>query len=94
MELCPVVARKWLELRSECFLGPKICILAPKKLVCYRTPVFINGPFVALGKMVDLLPLDQFFDFRFRVTAIYIKNKTAGVPKSLPPPHCGGTICQ
>ena len=40
-------------------------ILARKSVFCYRTPDFVNGPFVALAKAVDLAPSDRFFDFSF-----------------------------
>ena len=39
--------------------------LARKFVFCYRTPNFVNGPFVTLCKAVDLAPFDQFFDFSF-----------------------------
>ena len=33
--------------------GPKICF-------CYRTPYFVNGPFLALDDIFNLAPLDRF----------------------------------
>merc|ERR1712074_537100 len=38
-------------------------IFAPKSVFCYRTPDFVNGPFVTLCEAVDLAPLNRFFDF-------------------------------
>ena len=40
-------------------------ILARKSVFCYRTPDFVNGPFVTLCEAVDLAPLDRFFNFSF-----------------------------
>ena len=47
------------------FLDQNFRILARKSVFCYRTPDFVNGPFVSLAKAVDLAPLDPFFDFSF-----------------------------
>ena len=38
-------------------------ILAQKSIFCYRTPDFVNGPFVALDDIFDLAPSDRFFNF-------------------------------
>ena len=35
-------------------------ILARKSVFCYRTPDFVNGPFVALDNIFDLAPSDRF----------------------------------
>ena len=32
---------------------------------CYRTPDFVNGPFLALGDSFDLPPSDPFLNFSF-----------------------------
>ena len=40
-------------------------ILARKSVFCYRTPDFVNGPFVTLCETVDLAPLDRFLNFSF-----------------------------
>ena len=45
---CPIVAGTWLESKSAPFLGQNIRISAQKSVFCYRTPVFVNGAFVAL----------------------------------------------
>ena len=47
------------------FLGPKIRISALNSVFCYRTPDFVDGPFVALGKMVDFASSDLFWTFLF-----------------------------
>merc|ERR1719367_264964 len=40
-------------------------IFARKSVFCYRTPDFVNGPFVTLCETVDLAPLDRFLKFSF-----------------------------
>ena len=35
-------------------------IFARKSVFCYRTPDFVNGPFVALDDIFDLAPSDRF----------------------------------
>ena len=66
-----ILAQKWPWLKHGfdqevgVFLGPKIRISARKFVFCYRTPDFVDGPFVALGKTVDLALSDRFFDFSF-----------------------------
>ena len=40
-------------------------ILARKSVFCYRTPDFVNGPFVALDHIFDLAPSDRFLNFSF-----------------------------
>ena len=45
--------------------GPPGRILARKSVFCYRTPNFVNGPFVTLCETVDLAPLDRFLKFSF-----------------------------
>ncbi len=44
---------------------PPSRILAQKSFFCYRTPNFVNGPFVTLCETVDLAPLDRFLKFSF-----------------------------
>ena len=94
-QLFPVVARTWLESRSEVFL-PEIWDFGLKILFCHRTPNFVNGPFVALGKPVYFAPWDQFVYFSFPNYGRFRKKKKTWLTrqKSLPPPHCEGTVCQ
>ena len=40
-------------------------IFARKSVFCYRTPDFVNGPFVTLCETVDLAPSDPFLNFSF-----------------------------
>ena len=40
-------------------------IFARKSVFCYRTPDFVNGPFVTLCETVDLAPSDRFLNFSF-----------------------------
>ena len=66
-QLFPVVAKTWLELRSESFfLGPKSRFLVQKSIFCHTTPILVNDPFLALGMTVNFPPWDRFFDFLFR----------------------------
>ena len=50
------------------FLGPRILIAAQNSIFCYRSPDFVNSPFVAI--QID------FPTFCFRVTAVFLKKKT------------------
>ena len=36
-----------------------------QSVFCYRTPDFVNGPFVALDHIFDLAPSDRFLNFSF-----------------------------
>merc|ERR1712121_580224 len=47
------------------FWGQNFRIFAPKSVFCYRTPDFVNGPFVALAKAKILAPADPFLNFSF-----------------------------
>merc|ERR1712004_886850 len=63
-QLFPVVARTWLELKSDSFfLGPKFRILAKKSDFCHRTPILVDDPFLALGMTVNFPLWKPFFDF-------------------------------
>ena len=62
------------------FLGPKVLILAQKSVLCYGTSNFVNGQFVALGKTAYFAPSDRFSTFRFGVTAVFVKKKSAETP--------------
>ena len=55
-----VRGKKW-----DIFFGQNFRIFARKSVFCYRTPDFVNGPFVALAKGVDLAPSDPFLNFSF-----------------------------
>ncbi len=69
-------------------------ILARKSVFCYWTPDFVNGPFVALAKTVDLAPLDRFLKFSFPSYGRFREGDPSDAAKSLPPPHCGDTVFQ
>ena len=61
-QLFPVVARTWLESKSDrLFLGPKFRFLAKKSDFCHTTPILVNGPSVALGETAHFPPWEQFF---------------------------------
>ena len=55
-------APKWPIYDQKCLVWP---LVAQKSVFCYRTPNFINGPFVTLCETVDLAPLDRFLKFSF-----------------------------
>ena len=55
------------------------------------TPDFVNGPFVALGKTVDLAPSDRFSTFRFRVTPVFLKKKKRPTRQKVSPHPTMGT---
>ena len=60
------MAGTWLEYRSESFFfGKNFRIFVRKSVFCYRTPDFVNGPFLALGDSFDLAPSDPFLNFSF-----------------------------
>ena len=60
------MAGTWLGVRSgRFFFAQNFRILARKSVFCYRTPDFVNGPFVALGDSFDLAPADPFLNFSF-----------------------------
>ena len=40
-------------------------LMTQKSVFCYRTPDFVNGPFVALDHIFDLAPSDRFLNFSF-----------------------------
>ena len=73
--------------RSALFLGPKIRILAQKSVFCKRTPDFIDGPFVVLGKTANFAPLDQFVNFSFFRNGRFRKNSPTPLVQ-------WGTVCQ
>ena len=92
-QLFPVVARTWFAPRSVClFFGPIFRFLVKKSDFCHTTPVLVDDPFLALGMTVNFPPWDRFFDFPFRSYSSFCKKKLLHPSKSLPPPHCGGTI--
>ena len=58
------MAGTWLGVKSVTFFfGQNFRILARKSVFCYRTPDFVNGPFVALDDIFDLAPSDRFLNF-------------------------------
>ena len=60
------MAGTWLGVKSVTFFfSLNFRIWARKSVFCYRTPDFVNGPFVALGDSFDLAPSDPFLNFSF-----------------------------
>ena len=59
------MAGTWLEYRSEFFFAQNFRIFVRKSVFCYRTPDFVDGPFLALGDSFDLAPSDPFLNFSF-----------------------------
>ena len=89
-QLFSVVARRWLELKSEClFLGPKFQILAKKSDFCHTTPIFVDDPFLALDMTVNFPPWKPFFDFPFRSYSCFRKKNLLMAQKVFPPPTVG-----
>merc|ERR1711873_306869 len=89
-QLFPVVARTWLELKSEClFFGPKFQFLAQKSNFCHTTPILVDDPFLALGMTVNFPPWKPFFDFPFRSYSCFRKKIWLTAQKVFPPPTVG-----
>jgi len=88
--LFPVVARTWLELKSDrLFLGPKFRFLAKKSDFCHTTPIFVDDPFLALDMTVNFPPWKRFFDFPFRSYSCFRKKIRLTAQKVFPPPTVG-----
>ena len=88
---------------SEGYKGPltkigvvwqKLDFWSKNPIFCRSTPISVNGPYVALGVTVHFPPWEQFFDFPFQSYSSFRKKKLVDSSKCLPPPHCGGTVCQ
>ena len=89
-QLFPVVARTWLELKSEClFLGPKFRFLVQKSDFCHTTPILVNDPFLALTMTVNFPPWKRFFDFPFWSYSCFRKKIRLTAQKVFPPPTVG-----
>ena len=76
------------------FFGPKNPDFGPKLIFSYGTPFFGKVALVTLGVGSVLAPSDLFCDFSFPSYARFRGGNPADAPKSLTPPHCGGTVCQ
>ena len=66
LQLCPVIARTWLGVESGLFFwGQKIQIFGQKSIFLNRTPIFVNGAFVAIdiGYLQALDPSKNLFSF-------------------------------
>ena len=91
-QLFPVVARTWLESKSErlfLFLGPKFQFLVQKSNFCHTTPILVNDPFLALTMTVNFPPWEQFFDFPFRSYSCFRKKIWLTRQKVFPLPTVG-----
>ena len=85
-----VRVKKWMF-----FLGPKCQFLAIKSDFWHTTPILVNGPFVALREAVHFSPWEGFSDFSFQSYSRFRKKRNpVDAPKSLPPLHCKGNVCQ
>jgi len=90
VQLFQVVARTWLELKSEClFLGPKFRFLVQKSDFCHTTPILVDDPFLALGMTVNFPPWERFFDFPFRSYSCFRKKILLTAQKVFPSPLWG-----
>ena len=86
-QLFSVVARTWLEYKSEClFFGRKFQFLAKKSDFCHTTPILVDDPFLALGMTVNFPPWEQFFDFPFRSYSCFRKKILLTAQKVFPLP--------
>merc|ERR1712240_342572 len=89
-QLFPVMARTWLETKSDrLFLGPKFQFLAKKSDFCHTTPIFVDDPFLALVMTVNFPPWKRFFDFPFRSYSCFRKKIQLTAQKVFPPPTVG-----
>ena len=89
-QLFSVVARTWLEYKSEClFLGPKFRFLVQKSDFCHTTPILVNDPFLALTMTVNFRPWERFFDFPFRSYSCFRKKILLMAQKVFPLPTVG-----
>ena len=89
-QLFPVVARTWLEYKSDrLFLGPKFQFLAKKSDFCHTTPIFVDDPFLALDMTVNFPPWKQFFDFPIQSYSCFRKKIRLTAQKVFPPPTVG-----
>ena len=69
--------------------------VGPENLFFHMGPrFFVKGALVTLGVGSVLAPSDLLCDFSFPSYARFREGNPADAPKSLPPPHCGGTVCQ
>merc|ERR1712107_354444 len=85
-QLFPVMARTWLELKSDrLFLGPKFRFLVKKSDFCHTTPILVDDPFLALGMTVNFRPWERFFDFPFRSYSCFRKKIWLMAQKVFPP---------
>ena len=82
-QLCPVVARTWLESESEFFFWR---ISARKSVFSYGTPIFFKGAFVALGVGSVVAPSDLVCDFSFPSYARFREGSRPKRQKSCPTP--------
>ena len=92
-QLLPIVARTWLGVKSLLFFWPEKFGFRPENF-SYGTQFFVKGAFVTLGVGSVLAPTYLVYDFSFPSYARFREANPADAPKSLPPPHCGGTVCQ
>ena len=82
-QLCPVVARTWLESKSGFFFWR---ISARKSVFSYGTPIFFKGAFVALGVGSVVAPSDLVCDFSFPSYGRFREGTRPKRQKSCPTP--------
>merc|ERR1712107_548302 len=89
-QLFPVMARTWLEYKSDSlFFGPKFRFLAKKSTFCHTTPILVDDPFLALDMTVNFPPWKRFFDFPIRSYSCFRKKIRLTAQKVFPPPTVG-----
>ena len=68
-------------------MGPKFRFLVQKSDFCHKTPILVNGPFVALGNTIRFPPWEPFFDIPFRSYSHFRKKRNRLTrPKVFPLP--------
>ena len=89
-QLFPVVARTWLESKSEClFFGQKFWFFVQKSNFCHTTLILVNDPFLALGMTINFPPWERFVDFPFRSYSCFRKKIRLTCQKVFPLPTVG-----
>ena len=81
---------------QKCIFWTNLAVFGPRILIFMgvsKMPILINDPFLALGMTVNFHLGNNFSTFRSGVRAVSEKKISDG-SKSLPPSHCGSSVCQ
>ena len=94
-QLFLVVAGTWLGERRVCFLGPEISVFGRKIQFLPHDPNFGQPTVCSPWRDRSFPTSGAIFDFLFPSYSRFCKKKNlVDASKSLPPPHCEGTVCQ